>query len=98
MKKTKLAILVVMALLAAGCGKIRTCYCSDSSYYDIIDTALYDSVLSNIDSFDFPIYDVLYPPSPRESAVECSYWNKRDTIYNAEWGIRDYYFFECQEK
>ena len=53
MKKTKLAILVVMALLAAGCGKIRTCYCMNNSYFDIIDTALHDSV-------PYPIYKILF--------------------------------------
>ncbi len=37
-------LLVITAIIAAGCGEIRTCYCMDNSYYDIIDTALHDSV------------------------------------------------------
>ncbi len=92
MKKTKLAILVVMALLAAGCGKIRTCYCMNNSYFDIIDTALHDSV-------PYPIYEnsFLYE---RESAVECSYWSYQDTVghYMPEYGIRTYAVLDCHEK
>ena len=85
-------LLVITAILAAGCGKIRTCYCMDNSYFDIIDTALHDSV-------PYPIYDnsVLYE---RESAMECSFWNSRDTVgqYLPEYGIRMYFSFECHEK
>ena len=79
-------------LMAAGCGKIRTCYCMDNSYFDIVDTALFDSV-------PIPIYDnsMQYV---RESAMECSYWNSRDTIgqYIPKYGLQMYYVFECQEK
>ena len=99
MKNVTICILLVIAvLMAAGCGKFHTCSCIDSYYYDIIDTALYDSVLSNIDSFDYPVY--VYPPSPRESAVECSYWGQQDTLeeYLPEYGVLMHYVFECQEK
>lgn len=93
MKNSSICILlVVIMLMAAGCGKIRTCYCMDNSYFDIVDTALFDSV-------PIPIYDnsMQYV---RESAMECSYWNSRDTIgqYIPEYGIQVYYSFECQEK
>ena len=92
MKKTIFVILVIIAMMAAGCGKIRTCYCMDNSYFDIIDTALYDSV-------PWPIYDnsVIYD---WESAMECSYWNFQDTVgqYLPEYGIRMYISFECHEK
>jgi len=81
-----------MTLMMAGCGKIRTCYCMDNSYFDIIDTALFDSV-------PIPIIDnsVIYD---WESAMECSFWETRDTIgqYIPEYGIQMYYSFECQEK
>ena len=91
MKKTKLAILVVMALLAAGCGKIRTCECAFYTPFDIVDTALADSVLG---------YPVTINVSYRESAMECSYWNSRDTVgqYLPEYGIQMYISFECHEK
>ena len=92
MKKTIFVILVIIAMLAAGCGKIRTCYCMDNSYFDIIDTALYDSV-------PWPIYDnsVIYD---WESAMECSYWSSWDTVgqYLPEYGIQMYISFECHEK
>ena len=93
MKNSSICILlVVIMLMAAGCGKIRTCYCMDNSYFDIVDTALFDSV-------PIPIYDnsMQYV---RESAMECSYWNSRDTIgqYIPKYGIQMYYVFECQEK
>ena len=93
MKKTKLAILVVMALLAAGCGKIRTCYCHNNYYFDVIDTALFESftVITIEDSSASYV---------RESAVECSYWSLQDTLVQdlPEYGIRRYCVFECQEK
>ena len=81
--------------MAAGCGKIRTCYCMDNSYFDIIDTALHDSV-----PYPYPIYDssITYE---RESAMECSFWSSlHDTLeeYLPEYGIRMYYFGECHEK
>ena len=85
-------LLVITALMTTGCGKIRTCYCMDNSYFDIIDTALFDSVPIPI-SDNSVIYD-------RESAMECTYWNSRDTVgsYIPEYGIRTYYVFECWEK
>lgn len=85
-------LLVITAIMAAGCGKIRTCYCMDNSYYDIIDTALHDSV-------PYPIYDNSVPYE-RESAMDCSYWSSRDTVgqYIPKYGIQMYYVFECQEK
>ena len=94
MKNVTISILLVIAaLMAAGCGKIRTCYCMNNSYYDIIDTALFESftVITIDDS------SVLYV---RESAMECSFWNSPDTIgqYLPEYGIQVYYSFECQEK
>lgn len=92
MKKTKLAILVVMALLAAGCGKIRTCYCHNNYYFDVIDTALFESftVITIEDSSASYV---------RESAVECSYWGQQDTLeeYLPEYGVLMHYVFECQE-
>ena len=92
MKKIKLAILVVMALMAAGCGKIHTCTCWSWIKFDIIDTTLHNSV-------PFPIYDynVRYE---RESAMECSFWNFQDTVgqYLPEYGIQMYLSFECHEK
>lgn len=94
MNKTIIVIWVVLAMMAAGCGKVRTCQCNyDNSYYDIIDTALYDSV------FSIGIVSV-YPEPPRESAVECSYWNYHDTVgrYIPEYGIRSYTVLECYEK
>ena len=85
-------LLVITAIIAAGCGKIRTCYCMDNSYYDIIDTALYDSV-------PYPIYDnsVLYE---RESALDCSYWSYQDTVghYMPEYGIRTYAVIKKNKK
>ncbi len=93
MKNVTICILwIIAALVTAGCGKIRTCYCMDNSYFDIIDTALYDSV-------PWPIYDnsVIYES---ESAMECSFWNFQDTVgqYLPEYGIQVYYSFECHEK
>ena len=92
MRKTLYIILAAVVLMAVGCGKIRTCYCMDNSYYDIIDTALFDSVPIPI-SDNSVIYD-------RESAMECTYWSSRDTVgsYIPEYGIRTYYVFECWEK
>ena len=93
MKNVTIILLVIAALMAAGCGKIRTCYCSyDNSYIDIIDTALYDSM-------PIPIVCV-YPEPARESAVECSYWNYHDTVgqYLPEYGIRNHTVLECREK
>lgn len=95
MKIVKICILLVItAMMAAGCGKIRTCYCMDNSYYDIIDTALHDSV-----PYPYPIYDssITYE---RESAMECSYWSMQDTLeeYLPEYGIQLFYFVECSEK
>ena len=87
-------LLVITAMMVAGCGKIRTCYCMDNSYFDIIDTALHDSV-----PYPYPIYDssITYE---RESAMDCSYWSSRDTVgqYLPEYGIQMYYFVECHEK
>jgi hypothetical protein len=92
LNKTNFVILVIIAMMAAGCGKIRTCYCLDNSYYDIIDTALHDSI-------PYPVYDNSLPYE-MESAMECSFWETRDTIgqYLPEYGIQMYFSFECHEK
>ena len=92
MKKIKLAILVVMALMAAGCGKFHSCRCWSYTPFDIIDTALYDSV-------SYPLYDNIIPYE-RESAMECSFWSSRDTVgqYLPEYGIQMYYVIDCYEE
>ena len=93
MKNVTICILLVIAtLMAAGCGKIHTCYCNyDNSYIDIIDTALYDSITILVDDF---------PEPARESALECSYWNYHDTVgqYLPEYGIRRHTVLECREQ
>ena len=85
-------LLVITALMAAGCGKIHTCTCWSWIKFDIIDTTLHNSV-------PFPIYDynVRYE---RESAMECSFWNFQDTVgqYLPEYGIQIYYVLDCYEK
>jgi hypothetical protein len=93
MKNSSICILlVVIMLMAAGCGKIRTCYCMDYGYYDIIDTALFESftVITFEDSLAYV----------RESAMDCSFWGMQDTLAQdmPEYGIRRYYVFECHEK
>lgn len=93
MKKVTICILwVITALMAAGCGKIRTCTCWSWTKYDIIDTTLHDSV-------HFPIYDYM-ARYDWESAMECSHWSSRDTVgqYLPEYGIQVYYVFDCYEK
>ena len=92
MKNVTICILLVFAaLMAAGCGKIRTCECAFYTPFDIVDTALADSVHG---------YPVTINVSYRESAVECSYWNSRDTVgqYLPEYGIQIYYVLDCYEK
>ena len=89
--KTFCLILLAMALMTAGCGKIRTCECAFYTPFDIVDTALADSVHG---------YPVTINVSYRESAMECSYWNSRDTVgqYLPEYGIQIYYVLDCYEK
>ena len=92
MKKTFCVILVTIAMIAEGCGKIHTCYCREKSDFDIIDTALFGSVtVITIDDSSTSYV--------RESAVECSYWSLQDTLVQdlPEYGIRRYCVFECQE-
>ena len=94
MNKTIVVILVVIAMMAAGCGKIHTCYCGEKSDFDIIDTALFES-------FTVITIDDSVSPYVRESAMECSYWSSlHDTLeeYLPEYGIRMYYFVDCHEK
>jgi len=92
MKKTFCVILVTIAMIAEGCGKIRTCYCHNNYYFDIIDTALFES-------FTVITIDDSSTSYVRESAVECSYWSLQDTLVQdlPEYGIRRYCVFECQE-
>ena len=99
MNKTIIVIWVVLAMMAAGCGKIRTCQCYHISHIDIIDTALYDSMPIPIYDNSVPFYDD-YVSIERESAVECSYWNIHDTVgtYLPKYGIREYYDIECHEQ
>lgn len=84
-------LLVITALMAAGCGKIRTCTCWSYIDVDIVDTALADSVQA------YPLATNL---EHRESAVECSYWSYQDTVghYMPEYGIRTYGVLDCGEK
>jgi hypothetical protein len=93
MKNVTICILLVIAtLMTAGCGKFHSCECSSYTTWDIVDTALADSVQG------YPISGVVF--STRESAMECTYWSSRDTVgsYIPEYGIRTYYVFECWEK
>lgn len=94
MNKTIIVIWVVLAMMAAGCGKIRTCRCWSDVTVDIVDTALFASFYDYFDENEFRHLDI------RESAVECSYWNTRDTVgtYMPEYGIRWHYIYECREK
>ena len=93
MRKVTICILLVMAaLMAAGCGKIHTCYCREISDFDIIDTALFESVtVITIDDSS---------ASVRESAMDCSFWNQHDTLeeYLPEYGVLRHYVFDCVEK
>ncbi|MBR4645892.1 MAG: hypothetical protein IKO75_02090 [Bacteroidales bacterium] len=93
MKKTFCVIYVVMAMMAARCGKMHTCYCASYTGYDIVDSALVDSV-----GLGWMPMDMYF--TTRESAVECSYWNYRDSVgeYLPEWGVRTYYVLECYEQ
>ena len=85
-------ILVIIAMLVAGCGKIHTCYCREKSDFEIIDTALFESV--TVITYDDSTACV------RESGMDCSFWNQHDTLeeYLPEYGVLRYYVFECQEK
>ena len=80
-------------MIAAGCGKIHTCYFGEKSDFDIIDTTLFES-------FTVITIDDSVSPYVRESAMECSYWSLQDTLVQdmPEYGIRRYYVFECHEK
>ena len=92
MRKVTICILLVMAaLMAAGCGKFHSCVCAEYTAWDIVDTALADSVQA---------YPVSTYVSTRESAIECSYWTKRDSVgqYLPESGIRVYYILDCGEE
>ena len=93
MNKTFIVILVIIAMVAMRCGKIRTCYCTSYTSYDIVDSALVDSV--GLGWMPMNTY-----VSTRESAVECSYWSYRDSVgeYLPEWGVRTYHNFNCSEK
>ncbi len=84
-------LLVITALMAAGCGKFHTCTCWSYIAFDIVDTALADSVQA------YPLATNL---EHRESAVECSYWSYQDTVghYMPEYGIRTYGVLDCGEK
>ena len=84
-------LLVITALMAAGCGKFHTCTCWSGIAFDIVDTALADSVQA------YPLATNL---EHRESTVECSYWSYQDTVghYMPEYGIRTYGFIDCGEK
>ena len=92
MKKTFCVILVTIAMIAEGCGKIHTCYCREKSDFDIIDTALFESVtVITIDDST---------ASVRESAMDCSFWSLHDTLeeYLPEYGVLRHYVFDCVEK
>ena len=84
-------LLVITAILAAGCGKFHSCECAYYTPFDIVDTALADSVHG---------YPVNINISHRESAMECSYWSSRDTVgqYLPEYGIQMYYVIDCYEE
>ena len=93
MNKTIIVIWVVLAMMAAGCGKIRTCHCVSFTGYDIVDSALVDSV-----GLGWMPMDMYF--TNRESAAECYYWNYRDSVgeYLPEWGVRTYSVIECIEQ
>ena len=94
LNKTNFVILVIIAMMAVGCGKIHTCHCVSYTGYDIVDSALVDSVGLGWMPMDIMNF------TTRESAVECSFWSYRDSVgeYLPEWGVRTYSVLECYEQ
>lgn len=86
-------ILLAGTYLMAGCGKSRTCFCLTGIAYEIIDTAL-------VDSLGWGTIPLSTDGGTRESTVECSYWNEYDTVgqYLPDLGLQAYSYIECHEK